>query len=69
MNEIEKLFDNLDDIPIINRHKTPKEKALAKKRIQELTATPEEEEQLKQDILNGKFPGYVDKNGNPQLLG
>lgn len=52
----------------INRHKTQQEKEAKIQQIQEMTATPEEEEQLKQDILNGKFPGYIDKHGNPQLL-
>lgn len=53
----------------INRHKTPEELEKKMKQIQEMIATPEEEKQLEEDIINGKIPGFIDKNGKPQLLG
>ena len=38
------------------------------KQIQEMTATPEEEKQLEEDIRNGKIPGFIAENGNLHLI-
>lgn len=52
----------------INRHKTPEELEKKIKQIQEMTATPEEEKQLEEDIINGKIPRFIDKNGKPHTM-
>ncbi len=52
----------------INRHKTPEELEKKMKQIQEMTATPEEEKQLEEDIRNGKIPGFIAENGNLHLM-
>ena len=52
----------------INRHKTPEELEKKMKQIQEMTATPEEEKQLEEDIRNGKIPGFINENGKPHVM-
>lgn len=53
MNEIDKLFADVNPIPIINLNKTKEELKQSVKKFENMTMTPEEEAEFKEDVRNG----------------
>lgn len=55
MNEIDKLFADVDNIPIINLDLTEKELKQSVKEFEAMELTPKEEAELEENIRNGKI--------------
>lgn len=64
MNEIDKLFADVNPIPIINTKKTQNELNAREKEFDSRIMTSEEEAELKKDIRNGNVIFHIQ---NPTL--
>ena len=56
----------------IKKHLTPEEEKEVEEKWNAMTMTKKEEQKLNKelikDIKNGTLPGYIDENGEPQIL-
>lgn len=52
MNEIDKLFADVNPIPIIKSNKTKEELKQNVKKFENMTMTPEEEAEFEEDVRN-----------------
>lgn len=62
MNEIDKLFADVNPIPIIDLNMTEEELNAREKEFDSRIMTPEEEAELEEDIRNGNVIFYVQKD-------
>lgn len=53
MNEIDKLFADVNPIPIINLNKTKEELKQSVKKFEDMVMTPKEEAEFEEDVRNG----------------
>ena len=59
MNEIDKLFADVNPIPIINLNKTKEELKQSVKKFENMTMTPEEEAEFEEDVHNGNVIFHI----------
>lgn len=56
----------------IKKHLTPEEEKETEEKWNAMTLTKKEKQKLNKelikDIQNGTLPGYIDENGEPQIL-